>query len=138
MKGFYNKTFYEIGKWIMAVAFAAAIFIAVNGDAWLVKMPDCTFEAITGLYCPGCGGTRSVIALFKGNLIKSFMFHPAVPYAAICLVVFMVRMFLIKHFNIGKEKDGRVLIFIYIGIAIVLLQWIIKLILLIKYNIALL
>lgn len=29
--------------------------------------PVCMFHELTGLYCPGCGGTRSVYALLHGN-----------------------------------------------------------------------
>ena len=134
MKGFYNKAFYDLGKWILAAVFAAAIFIWIFGDSWLAKVPDCAFEKVTGLYCPGCGGTRAVIALFQGHPIKSFLFHPAVPYTFVVYCVFMIRMFLLKHFGIGKEKDGRIVPFVFIGIAIVLVQWIVKLILLLGYG----
>ena len=137
MNHVYNKTLYEMGKWLLAAAVAAAFFVWVKGDSWLVKFPNCVFESLTGLYCPGCGGTRSAIALFRGRLIKSFFFHPAVPYAFVVYIVFMVKMFLLKHFNIGREHDGRILVFIYIGIGIVIVQWIVKLVLLVGYGIRL-
>lgn len=35
-----------------------------------------------GVYCPGCGGTRAVIALAKGNLLEALYYHPAVPVLA--------------------------------------------------------
>ena len=47
----------------------------------------------------------------------------------------MIKMFLLKHFGIGTEKNGRILIYIYIGLGIIFIQWIVKLILLIKYDI---
>ena len=124
-----------MGKWLLAATVVAAIFVWAFGDGWLVKVPDCAFEVITGLYCPGCGGTRSAIALFRGRFIKSFLYHPAVPYTFIVFTVFMIKMFLLKHFGLGKEHGGRILIFIYIGIGIVIVQWIVKLILLVGYGI---
>jgi len=30
------------------------------------------------VYCPGCGGTRSLTALLKGRLLQSLWYHPAV------------------------------------------------------------
>ena len=135
MSGVYNRTLYAIGKWMMAAVTAAAIFAWIYGYSVLQKIPDCTFERITGLYCPGCGGSRAFIALVRGDIMGSLKFHPAVLYGIIVYAVFMIRMFLLKHYGIGKEKDGRVLIFIYIGIGIVLLQWAVKLILLIGYGI---
>ncbi|MCR5356860.1 MAG: DUF2752 domain-containing protein [Lachnospiraceae bacterium] len=133
--GEYNKTFYEIGKWLLAAVIAAAVFVLIFGDSLLTHVPECVFETATGLYCPGCGGTRAVIALFEGHPVKSFLYHPAVPYAFIVYCVFMIRMFLVKHFNVKSGKDGRINIFIYIGIGIIFVQWIVKLILLIHYGI---
>ena len=135
MKDVYNRTLYEMGKWMLAAALVAAIFVWIFGDSWLVRFPDCVFETITGIYCPGCGGTRSLIALFQGHFVRSFLFHPAVPYAFIVFIVFMTKMFLLKHFGIGCEHPGRILVFIYIGIGITLVQWIVKLVLLLGYGI---
>lgn len=53
-----------------------------------IKLP-CMFNVITGLYCPGCGGTRALKALFSGDIIRSFICNPAVVYAAGLYVWFM-------------------------------------------------
>lgn len=35
---------------------------------WLgERMPDCLFYETTGLLCPGCGATRSALAVHEGN-----------------------------------------------------------------------
>jgi hypothetical protein len=36
---------------------------------------NCPILAFTGIPCPGCGLTRSFLALTKGNLISSFNYH---------------------------------------------------------------
>jgi hypothetical protein len=36
----------------------------------------CPFKLMTGLPCPGCGMTRSVVALLHGDLTVSAYFHP--------------------------------------------------------------
>lgn len=39
-----------------------------------IGMP-CAFHSLTGLYCPGCGGTRAVRELLYGDLRMSFQHH---------------------------------------------------------------
>ncbi len=40
------------------------------------------------LYCPGCGGTRSVIALLKGQFLSSLIFNPY----PMCICVMIIRI----------------------------------------------
>ena len=54
---------------------------------WMVP---CMFHAVTGLYCPGCGGTRAVAVLVRGQIGASFLYHPIVPYCAVVYLWFMV------------------------------------------------
>lgn len=56
----------------------------------IIVFPPCPFHRLTGYYCPGCGGTRAVRALFRGHLAASFFYHPLVPYAAVVYLCFMV------------------------------------------------
>ena len=39
----------------------------------------CPLHDLTGLYCPGCGGTRSLTALLHGKLLLALHENPAVP-----------------------------------------------------------
>ena len=41
----------------------------------------CRLWSEHGIYCPGCGGTRAVIALFHGHPLRALYYHPAVPLA---------------------------------------------------------
>lgn len=43
---------------------------------WELKLPACLVNTLTGYYCPGCGGTRMMIALFQGNLYQAFRYNP--------------------------------------------------------------
>lgn len=43
-----------------------------------------------GLYCPGCGGTRAVTALARGQLLEALYYHPAVPVLAALGGVYLV------------------------------------------------
>lgn len=43
-----------------------------------------------GVYCPGCGGTRAVIALARGQLLEALYYHPAVLVLAALGGVYLV------------------------------------------------
>jgi hypothetical protein len=38
--------------------------------------PRCVFHALTGLDCPGCGGTRAVHQLLHGHFADAFALNP--------------------------------------------------------------
>jgi hypothetical protein len=39
-------------------------------------LPPCSVRELTGLYCPGCGGTRCATNLLKGDLPGAFTMNP--------------------------------------------------------------
>lgn len=49
----------------------------------------CLFHTLTGGYCPGCGGTRAIRALGRGQVFLSFCYHPLVLYLAVFLPVLL-------------------------------------------------
>lgn len=64
-------------------------------------LPECMFHRVTGLYCPGCGGTRAVLAFLRGNFVASFCYHPLVPYTAV-LCVYGILYFLFQKIRHKK------------------------------------
>lgn len=99
----------------------------------------CIFHRITGLYCPGCGGTRAVEALFRGQLLRSFIYHPLVLYGVVVAFWYMGSN-TIWHISKGKRKIGMRYSdkWIYFGLVIVIVNVIIKNIFLIFFHIDLL
>lgn len=76
-------------KALLALAFlaaAAALFARFPPAVWPV-WPRCLLHEATGLHCPGCGLTRAVSALLRGDCASAFGHHPvfwllAIPCAA--------------------------------------------------------
>lgn len=99
---------------------AAACFII-----WFFEIPltgplfACPVYSLTGLFCPGCGGTRAFRLLFQGKLIASIICHPLVIYGMAVFGVFMISHTL-RIFTKGKIQ-GMTYRHIYIKIAVVLL-----------------
>lgn len=99
----------------------------------------CLVNSTLGLYCPGCGGTRAVAALLHGDLVTSFICHPLVPYTAIgggwFLLSQSVERISRHKIKIGlKYRDG----YIWAALGILIINFIIKNLLLIIWDIDLL
>ncbi len=80
----------------------------------------CVLNSLTGYYCPGCGGTRAVFSLAKGDILKSFVYHPFVPYAAILGGWFMISQTM-ERLSRGKIKIALHFRMIYVWIALALI-----------------
>ena len=121
-----DNNFYILGWCCIGLA----IGIVVLNDVFHIQlanlMPPCLFHKITGLYCLGCGGTRAVFALVRGNIIKSLFYHPMVPYAAIVGGWFMIsqtidRLLRHKFPSIDFAMHFR-LVYIWIGVGLAVLN----------------
>jgi hypothetical protein len=56
----------------------------------LTFAPSCVFKDLTGVPCPTCGATRSVVHLAQGELSASFGLNPLVP---LCFVIAVIAFF---------------------------------------------
>lgn len=53
--------------------------------------PPCPFRLSVGLPCPGCGMTRSIGALWHGDWLTSFRYHPlGLPLFVACVLLLLV------------------------------------------------
>jgi len=64
------------GRWVALGAAAFAATVAWIGPERLHVLPGCFFHAWTGLLCPGCGSTRALAALTRGDLVAAMGFNP--------------------------------------------------------------
>ena len=104
-----------------------------------IPVPPCYFYQLTGLYCPGCGGTRAVSALLHGHIVTSFICHPLVPCTAITAGWFLISQS-IERISKHKIKIGMKYrdVYIWAALGIVIINFIVKNILLMVWNVDLL
>lgn len=58
----------------------------------------CPIKRVTGLPCPGCGMTRSCLALLRLNFREMLLWHPLAP-----LVPFIGITFILRDTSAGKK-----------------------------------
>ena len=84
----------------------------------------CGFHSVTGFYCPGCGASHSLTSLIELHIIDSILYNPFVPYVFMCALIYAsantVALITKKHYLHFR------MLYAYIGIGILLGQWIIK------------
>jgi hypothetical protein len=67
------------GRWSVAVGvvvLAGGVAGASIPGLLAARLDLCWFHLASGLPCPGCGLTRSVVCLFRGQWAASLAFHP--------------------------------------------------------------
>jgi hypothetical protein len=75
--------------------------LAAVGLLWYVNpleaawLPKCPFHVLTGLYCPGCGMTRSLHQLLQGHFVAAITMNPLVLF----LVPFIACSFVMEISN---------------------------------------
>lgn len=138
-----DRTFYILGL-ILAVPFSL-LWLLQTSERFhfnLMKLiPPCIFHRLSGLYCPGCGGTRAVKALMEGHFVASFFHHPFVLYCAVLYVLFMISHtleWIVSHKIISRKKAAHEksshdkslvkglsfkISYVYIGVILILVQW---------------
>lgn len=122
------------------------IFLVLGGVGWLffkkVLMPllpdmPCIFLQIAGIYCPGCGGTRAINALIKGQLLLSFWYHPLVLYTVFIFGGFMLTNTL-QRLHVPGVKGWKFHPWYLYGALVVLgVNWVLKNVLLLGFGLVL-
>ncbi|HBZ65072.1 MAG TPA: DUF2752 domain-containing protein [Lachnospiraceae bacterium] len=119
--------------WLLFLPLAALVIFYnigwIRPTEWL---PPCLFRFVTGLPCPGCGGTRAFAAVLRGDLIHAFFYHPVVPFCYVLYIVFMatqtIERILRKTANLRFHGLSFRLEYVYVAVLLILVQWIIKII----------
>ena len=118
-----DRCFYIIGWVCLGLAGLALIAVKLGVLQMLGGIPPCALHRLTGYYCPGCGGTRAMMALFHGKILTSLYYHPVVVYTAAVGGWFMLSQ-TVERLSGRKIKIGLHYrdVYLWIALAIVILS----------------
>jgi hypothetical protein len=123
-----EKILYHMGLAVCAVLAVFAFLSKQRGMPEEIQafLFTCPLYAWTGYYCPGCGGTRAISAFLKGQFFRSFLYHPAAFFGLIYFLIFMGSRFL-NRLSGGRFPEVRFrMVYVYIGILLLLLNFFVK------------
>lgn len=76
------------GAAVFGLAAASLAFVAL----WRPSGPNaCAFHALTGLWCPLCGGIRATHALLNGNIVEALHWNSVAVVLDVVLAVLVLR-----------------------------------------------
>jgi hypothetical protein len=74
----------------LVVGSAALCLLGVASATPGIRLPLCGFKTITGLPCPTCGVTRTIIALSRGDLSRGLFMNPLATLACAAGVLYLL------------------------------------------------
>jgi hypothetical protein len=91
-------------RWIAACAVAAGLGVNLAMPEVLIALaPRCPLRTLTGWECPGCGSTRALSALARGDLAAAWRFNPLAVAGTVLLPIGL----LLHRLPPARGKAGR-------------------------------
>jgi len=89
--------------------------------------PDCVFKGLTGIPCPACGSTRSVVHVAHGDILSAFAMNPLTTLCLLSAIVYFIASLVSVAYDLPRinvilaDKEKNVM---RAGVAMILLaQW---------------
>ncbi len=121
-----RRQFWIIAGLIMALVVARLLPLPQNGT--IGGLPSvCIFKNITGLPCPGCGLTRSVVYSAHGQWQQAITYHPFGPLflAGVVLALVPAVISLRRPLNLYQTRAASILL--TIAATAILILWVVRL-----------
>ena len=118
---------YKLGKIFLIISIVGVVLLWITDYRIISWFPPCAFFTRTGLYCPGCGGTRAVKYMLTGHFLKSLYYQPAILPATVVFLIFMVTHTIQRIFPQGRIKGIRFrMVYVYVFLGLLVLNIIMK------------
>lgn len=100
-------SFYQMVLFFLPIIAVVGFFLLRQYAPVLVKgFPNCYFRKITGLYCPACGNTRSVLMLLQGDILSALRFN-VLPFILCFILVSLYLEQVLKQFSVNCQLMPR-------------------------------
>lgn len=93
----------NLGTLLVAVVYAALFLLSRRLGLGLF---DCRFYAMFGVCCPGCGGSRAVLALLALDPVRAVLYYPPIPLTVLLLLDYDVRLLIDAVRNSDRAQRG--------------------------------
>ncbi len=124
----------SLGIVLILIALLTCIYLYFFSD---MSIFSCAIYENLGIYCPGCGCTRAYLELVHLNIFKSIYYNPTVFYSIVITTLFLFTQTIDRIFKFKKHIMPYTNAYLYVGIVILVLNWIVRNILLLGFNISL-
>lgn len=112
-----------------------ALYLWAVGFILPQDINGCMFRQVLHIYCPGCGGTRAVLALLQGKILTALFYHPAAVYGVILYIVYFISQTL-KRLSRGSVRGIKFRIgYLWVMVALIAVNFIARNVLLLVYHI---
>jgi hypothetical protein len=119
----------------IVVAILVAGFVVVTLLLKDREEMQCAFYSLTGLYCPGCGGTRAVYSLLRLRIFDAIKYNITVPFGAFVYIYYNVRAFIAGLKNDTEYFKNQKYPLCIVLVAVLLLNFVLKNVLLLFFGI---
>ncbi len=97
-----------IGPGITALAIIGMLLAARFYEHLPLKPPACGLREATGIPCLACGGTRSMMALARGNFADALAYNPLVFLSVVAALVWLVTALIRWRFSPTTRREPAV------------------------------
>ncbi len=119
------------GEIEFGIIYGAIAIIAICA-VWLLPVlsiaPSCAFKMLTGIPCPTCGSTRSMVHLANGDISAAFMMNPLITMSFLMSILFFLYGIVALLLKLPRikflltKKEGLAVRFC--AFALLIIQWV--------------